>query len=142
MIKQAKQLKCDVNSKQFRDAMRYVWMPRLIERIRASSEYHPTRKPQNHLHPNGLLLLHQQQQGSEKECVNPNCSSSTSELQVTSNSDLSESSEIAGDPVGNGSVTQMLEQGILVGGGDSVSLENLWNDENIWFLRQQLSDEL
>ncbi|GKU87072.1 hypothetical protein SLEP1_g1523 [Rubroshorea leprosula] len=35
--KQAKQLKCDVNSKQFRDAMRYVWMPRLMERIQASS---------------------------------------------------------------------------------------------------------
>ncbi|KAE8685173.1 MYB108 protein [Hibiscus syriacus] len=36
--KQAKQLKCDVNSKQFRDTMRYVWIPRLIERICASSE--------------------------------------------------------------------------------------------------------
>ncbi|KAK0581792.1 hypothetical protein LWI29_018077 [Acer saccharum] len=34
--KQAKQLKCDVNSKQFRDAMRYVWIPRLLERIRAT----------------------------------------------------------------------------------------------------------
>ncbi|XXG53896.1 hypothetical protein AAC387_Pa03g1913 [Persea americana] len=35
--KQAKQLKCDVNSKQFKDNMRYVWMPRLIERIQAAS---------------------------------------------------------------------------------------------------------
>ncbi|KAF2325047.1 hypothetical protein GH714_022447 [Hevea brasiliensis] len=35
--KQAKQLKCDVNSKQFRDAMRYIWMPRLVERIRAAT---------------------------------------------------------------------------------------------------------
>ncbi|KAK4756527.1 hypothetical protein SAY87_006654 [Trapa incisa] len=35
--KQAKQLKCDVNSKQFRDALRHVWIPRMIERIRASS---------------------------------------------------------------------------------------------------------
>ncbi|XP_044501378.1 MYB-like transcription factor EOBI [Mangifera indica] len=35
--KQAKQLKCDVNSKQFRDAMRYVWMPRLLERIQATT---------------------------------------------------------------------------------------------------------
>ncbi|GMN26705.1 hypothetical protein TIFTF001_047824 [Ficus carica] len=34
--KQAKQLKCDVNSKQFQDAMRYVWIPRLIERIQAT----------------------------------------------------------------------------------------------------------
>lgn len=36
--KQAKQLNCDVNSKQFRDAMRYVWMPRLLERIQASTD--------------------------------------------------------------------------------------------------------
>lgn len=43
--KQAKQLKCDVNSKQFRDAMRYVWIPRLIERIRASSSSSETKSP-------------------------------------------------------------------------------------------------
>ncbi|KAK9161789.1 hypothetical protein Syun_008130 [Stephania yunnanensis] len=35
--KHAKQLQCDVNSKQFKDAMKYLWMPRLLERIRASS---------------------------------------------------------------------------------------------------------
>nr|URY18861.1 MYB protein [Zanthoxylum bungeanum] len=34
--KHAKQLKCDVNSKQFKDTMRYLWMPRLIERIQAN----------------------------------------------------------------------------------------------------------
>ncbi|CAI0467569.1 unnamed protein product [Linum tenue] len=34
--KHAKQLKCDVNSKQFKDTMRYLWMPRLVERIQAS----------------------------------------------------------------------------------------------------------
>ncbi|CAI8610814.1 unnamed protein product [Vicia faba] len=35
--KLAKQLKCDVNSKQFKDTMRYLWMPRLVERIQAAS---------------------------------------------------------------------------------------------------------
>ncbi|KAK6941118.1 SANT/Myb domain, partial [Dillenia turbinata] len=35
--KQAKQLNCEVNSKIFRDTMRNVWMPTLIERIRASA---------------------------------------------------------------------------------------------------------
>lgn len=35
--KQAKQLRCDVNSKQFKDAMRYLWMPRLVERIQAAN---------------------------------------------------------------------------------------------------------
>ncbi|KAL8481256.1 hypothetical protein ACS0TY_027689 [Phlomoides rotata] len=35
--KHAKQLKCDVNSKQFKDTMRYLWMPRLVERIHAAA---------------------------------------------------------------------------------------------------------
>lgn len=35
--KQAKQLKCEVNSKQFKDAMKYLWMPRLVERIQAEA---------------------------------------------------------------------------------------------------------
>ncbi|XP_074592754.1 transcription factor JAMYB-like [Curcuma longa] len=35
--KHAKQLKCDVNSQQFKDIMRYLWMPRLLERIRVAS---------------------------------------------------------------------------------------------------------
>jgi myb proto-oncogene protein len=35
--KLAKQLKCDINSKQFKDTMRYLWMPRLVERIQAAS---------------------------------------------------------------------------------------------------------
>ncbi|KAJ1418680.1 SANT/Myb domain [Sesbania bispinosa] len=35
--KLAKQLKCDVNSKQFKDTMRYLWMPRLVERIQAAN---------------------------------------------------------------------------------------------------------
>ncbi|OAY65447.1 Transcription factor MYB108 [Ananas comosus] len=36
--KHAKQLRCDVNSKQFKDIMRYLWMPRLMEKIRAASD--------------------------------------------------------------------------------------------------------
>ncbi|KAF5738786.1 GmMYB12 family protein [Tripterygium wilfordii] len=40
--KHAKQLKCDVNSKQFKDTMRYLWMPRLIERIQATSSLNAT----------------------------------------------------------------------------------------------------
>ncbi|OVA16719.1 SANT/Myb domain [Macleaya cordata] len=35
--KHAKQLQCDVNSKQFKDTMRYLWMPRLAERIQAAA---------------------------------------------------------------------------------------------------------
>ncbi|NP_001131296.1 Transcription factor MYB2 [Zea mays] len=31
--KHARQLNCDVNSQRFKDLMRYIWMPRLLERI-------------------------------------------------------------------------------------------------------------
>ncbi|KAF7837678.1 transcription factor MYB108-like [Senna tora] len=47
--KHAKQLKCDVNSKQFKDTMRYLWMPRLRERIQASSSInHFPQTPEIH----------------------------------------------------------------------------------------------
>ncbi|XP_054785059.1 transcription factor MYB78-like [Prosopis cineraria] len=114
VIKQAKQLKCDVNSKQFRDTMQYVWIPRLLERIPASSE---------------------EQHGPGTEWRKPNYSCSPlcpgSELQVTSSSD---DSERTGHPIGNGSVSQTIEQGD--------SLENIWSDENKWFLQEQLRDEV
>ncbi|KAJ6808888.1 transcription factor MYB78-like [Iris pallida] len=35
--KHAKHLKCDVNSKKFKDVMKHLWMPRLLERIRAAN---------------------------------------------------------------------------------------------------------
>uniref|UniRef100_A0A0E0JHH3 Uncharacterized protein n=1 Tax=Oryza punctata TaxID=4537 RepID=A0A0E0JHH3_ORYPU len=35
--KHAKQLGCDVNSRQFKDIMRHLWMPRLVERIQAAA---------------------------------------------------------------------------------------------------------
>ncbi|XP_072997608.1 transcription factor MYB2-like [Typha latifolia] len=35
--KHAKHLKCDVNSKQFKDLLMYLWMPRLMERIQAAN---------------------------------------------------------------------------------------------------------
>ncbi|CAL9192155.1 unnamed protein product [Musa hybrid cultivar] len=35
--KHAKQLRCDVDSKRFKDVVRHLWMPRLLERIRAAS---------------------------------------------------------------------------------------------------------
>ncbi|KAK4767520.1 hypothetical protein SAY86_015270 [Trapa natans] len=43
--KHAKQLKCDVNSKQFKDTMRHLWMPRLVERIQAASAPAPAPAP-------------------------------------------------------------------------------------------------
>ena len=38
--KHAKQLNCDVNSKRFKDAMRFLWMPRLAERAASAAAAH------------------------------------------------------------------------------------------------------
>ncbi|RZS29169.1 hypothetical protein BHM03_00062885 [Ensete ventricosum] len=35
--KHAKQLRCEVDSKRFKDVVRHLWIPRLVERIRAAS---------------------------------------------------------------------------------------------------------
>lgn len=40
--KHAKQLRCDVNSKLFKDTMRYNWIPRLVERIQAGNSSRTT----------------------------------------------------------------------------------------------------
>ncbi|CAN0855210.1 Transcription factor MYB2 [Linum grandiflorum] len=49
--KHAKQLKCDVNSKQFKDTMRYLWMPRLIERIQANTTTNNSSLPSTSVAP-------------------------------------------------------------------------------------------
>ncbi|KAK9950471.1 hypothetical protein M0R45_005961 [Rubus argutus] len=141
--KQAKQLNCDVNSKQFQDAMRYVWIPRLMERIQAStsesaSPPQPQPQPQRHLHH--LLLLGRISTGSTRiSCprhrqlrqYDP-----TSGQFSTSGSGFYEySSEI------KGGFEQMEScNDWSTPGGDLV--ENLWNEENIWFLQQQLNSDV
>ncbi|XP_062188750.1 transcription factor JAMYB-like [Phragmites australis] len=37
--KHARQLNCDVNSQQFKDLMRYLWMPRLLERVHSDAKH-------------------------------------------------------------------------------------------------------
>ncbi|KAK7392207.1 hypothetical protein VNO78_20637 [Psophocarpus tetragonolobus] len=136
VIKQAKQLKCDVNSKQFRDTLRYVWMPRLLERVQPTSQ------------PSGVAgFLHQTGfQGYETEWAKPNHSysdSSSVHFQAPSNSDHSDSSgsvhtiEKGSDPCpALNNHNHMLEQGTA-----DQSLESFWTEEHMWFL-QQLSDDL
>ncbi|KAI4301544.1 hypothetical protein L6164_034812 [Bauhinia variegata] len=144
VIKQAKQLNCDVNSKQFRDAMRYVWMPRLLERIKAASQ--PITSAHKQFDSTGLQLHHQQYTATlnpNYACGNLSVSESSAEIHVPSNSDYSESCEFSGHHVSDGQENGSdlsLSFHSQQGGGDS--LENLWNDENMWFLQQQLCDEL
>ncbi|KAF5455435.1 hypothetical protein F2P56_025008 [Juglans regia] len=169
--KQAKQLKCDVNSKQFRDTMRYVWMPRLMERIRAESESNsdePTTGystesttdhfPNNSTGPNSSYQVATSRSDPAVEpyfmhAISSGSPAASSEAQVSSISELSECYNIPGGNYtdnslnGSGLCQKGLEMDIpslehsngwCGGGGDT--LDSLWNDENMWFLRQQLYD--
>ncbi|KAF5462371.1 hypothetical protein F2P56_018388 [Juglans regia] len=167
--KQAKQLKCDVNSKQFRDAMRYVWMPRLIERIRAmatsKSQYldGPTNtyRPDLPLNNQTGLIPNQSHapmsSGPAEPYLRPaisSTSSDSSEAQVSS--DLTDCYDL---PCGNYIEISQNESGGLIQqgldiqtcnddqhsngwfGGGVDTLDSLWDDEeSMWFLLQQLGD--
>uniref|UniRef100_A0A1J3D943 Transcription factor MYB108 n=1 Tax=Noccaea caerulescens TaxID=107243 RepID=A0A1J3D943_NOCCA len=114
--KHAKLLKCDVNSKQFKDTLKHLWMPRLVERIAASTqnvEFTPY-----HYSP-------------ENSSVATATSSSTS-------SDSIGSSFYGCDQVEYGTLDQMTNnESTLFNSGDA--FENMWSvDElNIWLLQQQ-----
>jgi len=83
--KHAKQLNCDVNSKRFKDAMRFLWMPRLAERAAAAHHSSPASS-----------LQHQQQQqaaaaaggcfGFEMATANAAADRSPSSVVTTANS--------------------------------------------------------
>ncbi|CAI8603676.1 unnamed protein product [Vicia faba] len=127
VIKQAKQLKCDVNSKQFRDVLRCVWMPRLLEQVQTSSGFHDPNRPESVLHQN---TSHSSVSGTEWPNTNNSSESSSLEFQAPSISDH----EVL--PCFN---NQVPEQGNSSSGGDD-SLETFLNDESMWFM-QQLSED-
>lgn len=149
-MKLARQLKCDVNSKQFRDALRFVWMPRLMERINAStggsSNDQTTFCSNTQAHSdscvmaNPQMLLEVSSYSSGVENVQP---PSLSESSVSynlmggagSNNWSPDSAEMGQFNYSDN--MQAFEPGNGFGGAD-----NLWTDENIWFLQQQLADDI
>jgi len=136
VLKQARNLKCDVDSEQFKDALRYVWMPRLIERIQPSSETHdPLHVSPSELYPNPTPPLHHQN-GFHGSCSGSNALESSS----AKSEDLGHNVSVPGlcenlndRDMARGNMT------LPFGGGDS--MESLWDDENLW-LMQQLCDDL
>ncbi|KAL1293818.1 hypothetical protein HN51_054459 [Arachis hypogaea] len=140
VVKQAKQLKCDVNSKQFRDALRYVWMPRLIEQIQAQGR--------------STMCVSQ-----AREIVNPvtsvsmasskSCSSFSGCEQFQASSSVSDSCVSYYSLMGSGSGGGSSEHAEKGATSSSTPFEpengfggaDLWTDENIWFLQQQLADD-
>ena len=160
-MKQAKQLKCDVNSKQFRDTVRFVWMPRLMEQIQASFRIVPSDSSHG-LDQTTLCNTQQTESSTDANptmfCDNSMVSSYSSEvdLQPLSLSDTSITSS-SYNLIGDGGLsTESAEKGSIYslwqhwdysdiqafepcnGFGDA----DLWTDENMWFLQQHLADEL
>ncbi|KAK8639610.1 hypothetical protein V6N13_137983 [Hibiscus sabdariffa] len=165
--KLAKQLQCEVDSKQFRDAMRCVWIPRLIERIGASSEspsvqlstttaatYMDSISSGQTSHADATI-------GSVQvdPSVLPELSGTSSDSHDAQVAYVSEQADCC-NPLSISDYPHSLEKG-----WDSCS-ENLagtwniddwvgqeardggewmasawWNEENVWFLRQQLYDD-
>ncbi|KAK7269585.1 hypothetical protein RIF29_22317 [Crotalaria pallida] len=124
VVKQAKQLKCDVNSKQFRDTMRFVWMPRLMEQIQASD---------NRL---GQATMCINTQAYTEPCVTKPTSMFSSV--PSSGVDTVHPSSLSDSSVSyyrDHSDIETAELGNCFGGA------NLWTEENICFLQQLFADD-
>ncbi|XP_039129436.1 transcription factor MYB2-like [Dioscorea cayenensis subsp. rotundata] len=150
--KHAKQLKCDVNSKQFKDVMKYLWMPRLIERIKAASGVSPAitgvlqNSPSSHHH----LIINDGVLESSSTVVSRPSSESSSFGAVSSFSESFEAppATVSGLPEGadsGGLCGWPEEQSLMSPGfmefdqawwnGDMIS-DGLWNnvEDSSWFL--------
>ncbi|KAL5223085.1 hypothetical protein ABZP36_027798 [Zizania latifolia] len=73
--KHAKQLRCDVNSSQFKDVMRHLWMPRLVERIQAASSAAAAAPIYS---PEYAAPVQQQLVGRSDLCYSPDTTTATS----------------------------------------------------------------
>jgi len=141
--KQAKHLRCDVNSNLFKETMRNVWMPRLVERINAQSL--PTTCEQVE-----SMITDPSQPVNEPSPVEPGFVQFSqnhhqqfvpaTELSATSSNSPAETfSDVRGgvvngsgyDPSGQTGFGEFNDWGCV--GGD-----NMWTDEeSFWFLQDQ-----
>lgn len=145
MQKQAKHLRCDVNSNLFKETMRNVWMPRLVERINAQSSSATCEQAES-------MITDPCQRIEEPNPVepgfvqfNPNHQQfvTVSEFSATSSNSPTETlSDVQGgvmngsggyDPVGQTGFGEFNDWGC---GGDN----NMWTDD-FWFLQDQLCHE-
>ncbi|KAI3833550.1 hypothetical protein MKX03_013498 [Papaver bracteatum] len=209
--KHAKQLQCDVNSKQFKDTMRYLWMPRLVERIQAEAASTATTASSNGAkvatanstnymnQPNNTMNNGYNQEFSDDQYIfqtsnnefsgsfnNQNFVTATPEnsstggssdsmgsntqlssdcysfphsntYNITQNTHTNNYSETLFSPNSNYYYHQQQQQqasefqgidqqqnnnnNMWLGGGEDV-LDNIWNSDDMWFIQQQLSNDL
>ncbi|XP_009142557.1 transcription factor MYB78 [Brassica rapa] len=148
--KQAKHLRCDVNSNLFKETMKNVWMPRLVERINAqtpSPTYEqvesmvtdpsqPIEEP-NLVEPD-FVQFNQNYHCQQQQFVPASDVSATS-----SNSPAETLSDVQGGVV-NGTVYDPAGQTGLGGFNDwgCVGGDNMWtNEDSFWLFQDQLCNE-
>ncbi|KAG6396363.1 hypothetical protein SASPL_142511 [Salvia splendens] len=153
--KHAKQLKCDVNSKQFKDAMRYLWMPRLVERIQAASAA-ATAAP---LPSSAAVNYHLTDSGSfgqPHNMVNSQTTPENSSAAVSASSDSFNHNQdqcyAAADQISYGgdnqqSVTNQTDyfnQGLDFSSSQWMDCggDNLWDVEDMFFLQNQFNSNV
>ncbi|XP_014495632.1 transcription factor MYB108 isoform X2 [Vigna radiata var. radiata] len=153
VVKQAKQLKCDVNSKQFRDTLRFVWMPRMLERIQAqasSSAQAQTTLVSNvqaHSDPCGGATATATASASDAGFLSE--ASSAVDVHAHSLSDSGASYSLMGGgswcshgaEEGYGRVWEERNNGYSEIAGSGFGGVDMWTEENICFLQQQLADD-
>ncbi|KAK4750905.1 hypothetical protein SAY87_004387 [Trapa incisa] len=143
--KQAKQLKCDVNSKQFRDAMQHVWIPRLRERIQSTS----TTATAASIQATNTTVVYADEPKVHDQVTHETAhSGSTSPFSYDyegSYSDNNTQSSITDSSFVEGGDWSWPQSNCSWLGGDQedlIMMDNLqWYQENIEFLQQQLFDD-
>ncbi|EOA13778.1 hypothetical protein CARUB_v10026871mg [Capsella rubella] len=163
--KHAKQLRCDVNSQLFKDTMKYLWMPRLVERIQATNTRSVSTSDQlvinnnnnntNMEHcglimsnPNGYIITSEH----SNVAVSPSSDLTECHVKICSDQDLVEQQLSSHNYLDNnsglmfGDVTKMQDESYLNWYENNVNgiipnySDSFWNigyDEDFWLLQQQ-----
>ncbi|CAD6267455.1 unnamed protein product [Miscanthus lutarioriparius] len=127
--KHAKQLNCDANSKRFKDAMRYLWMPHLVDIASADDDHHH------------LSLLHHQQQAAAAGAGNGDLAASYAAADVhlhalssgmaAATTTSSSSDSLASESYEDGGLFANVRAGeMLMNGGDWAAKEA--NHQGLW----------
>ncbi|XP_057809772.1 transcription factor MYB108 [Salvia miltiorrhiza] len=136
--KHAKQLKCDVNSKQFKDTMRYLWMPRLVERIQAAAAAAPNLD---------VAVALPRPENSSAAASSESFGTPASDLTDCYNNQdcyAANNNQFSyGDQLSLSSPSGYFNQGLDFGGqwamdGGDAS-DSLWSVDDVWFLQQQFN---
>ncbi|KAG6527634.1 transcription factor MYB2-like [Zingiber officinale] len=124
--KHAKQLRCDVDSQQFKDVIRHLWVPWLAERIRAASY---SSAPVNVTSPTEgnlerpVRAMTWAPQGSSASFANGGCGG------------IEEMSDGWAESLGRGGASEELTTMMMMM-ADHMEEESLWSVEGIWSSRE------